>query len=88
LARCGAPYQYRQAWVRDRIGRFLWTANVALRLFLNKASAGLIPPAAIVMAQDPAVSFRAVMRRATIASRVLKALAASAAWLLWRRRLA
>jgi 2-polyprenyl-6-methoxyphenol hydroxylase-like FAD-dependent oxidoreductase len=86
LALCGAPYQYRQAWIRDRVGRFLWTLNVALRMFLNKASAGLIPPAAILIAQDHTVSFRRVMRRASITSRSLKLLAATAMWLLWKRR--
>jgi kynurenine 3-monooxygenase len=88
LARCGAPYQYRQAWIRDRVGRFLWTANVVFRMLLNKLSGGLVPPAAILIAQDPTVSFRRVMRRAAIASRSIKVVAAAALWLLWKRSFA
>lgn len=38
LATCGAPYQYRQALLRDRLGRFFWTLNVVLRMGLNKLS--------------------------------------------------
>jgi 2-polyprenyl-6-methoxyphenol hydroxylase-like FAD-dependent oxidoreductase len=87
LARCGAPYQYRQAWIRDRVGRFLWTMNVALRMFLNRVSAGLIPPAAILIAQDHTKSFRVVMRRASVTSRTLKLLAAAVTWFLWKRRM-
>ena len=38
LARFGSPYQYRQPLRKDRVGRFLWTMNVVMRLFLNKIS--------------------------------------------------
>lgn len=65
LARFGSPYQYRQPWLRHRIGAFLWTSNVLFRLLLNKFSMGLIPPAAImIMASNPSLTFRQVMRQA------------------------
>jgi 2-polyprenyl-6-methoxyphenol hydroxylase-like FAD-dependent oxidoreductase len=86
LARCGAPYQYRQPWIRDRIGRFLWMLNVVFRMVLNKLSAGLIPPAAMLIAQDHTKSFRQVMRSASITSRVLKLCTAAALWFVWKRR--
>lgn len=66
LARFGAPYQYKQSWHRDRIGRLLWTANVILRLFLHKVSFGLVPQQAMLLAQDHTLSFRQVMRRADV----------------------
>jgi len=72
LARCGAPYQYRQPWRRDRLGKFFWTANVVFRMFLNKLSFGKIPPAAIVVMQQHDLSYRQVMRRAAVASRAIK----------------
>lgn len=70
LARFGSPYQYRQPLYRDRLGRILWSMNVALRLLLNKASAGKIPPAAIMMAMDRNKTYRQIMRRcdATVAT--------------------
>jgi len=66
LARFGSPYQYKQPLYKDRVGRFLWTVNVAFRLLLNKLSFGLIPPAAIMMVQNNALTFRQVMRRADL----------------------
>jgi 2-polyprenyl-6-methoxyphenol hydroxylase-like FAD-dependent oxidoreductase len=66
LARFGSPYQYRQPLYRDQVGRILWSMNVALRLLLNKASAGKIPPAAIMMAMDRSKTYRQIMRRCDI----------------------
>ena len=66
LARFGSPYQYRQPCYRDRVGRFLWSANIALRLLLNKASGGKIPPAAIMMAMDRTKTYRQLMRQCDI----------------------
>jgi hypothetical protein len=81
LARFGAPFQYKQPWRRHKIGNFLWTANVVLRMLLNKISGGVIPPAAIViMAQNHSLTFRQVMRRADLTAMGLKLL--SMAWLL------
>ena len=86
LARCGAPYQYRQPWIRDRVGRFLWTLNVALRMILHKLSGTFIPPAAILLAQDHTLTFRQVMRRATLTSRSLAVLLVATVWLLVFKR--
>jgi len=89
LARCGAPYQYRQTWIRDRIGRQLWTLNVAFRFFLNKISGGLIPQAAmLILQQEQDLSYRQVMRRAAITSRTIKLVLLAAAWLLLKPRAA
>lgn len=85
LARCGAPYQYRQPWIRDRIGRFLWTANVAFRMMLNKLSGGLIPPVAAVLMQNEELSFRQVMRRAAMASRIIKLAILPLIWTVLKR---
>ena len=49
LARCGAPFQYGQASPLNKVKAALWTANVALRLFLNKATLGVSPKPAILM---------------------------------------
>ena len=64
LARCGAPYQYRQPLLRQRIGRILYTWNILFRFMIHKVSGGLLPPPAIILAQDAGLSFRQVMRRA------------------------
>jgi hypothetical protein len=83
LARFGAPYQYNQSWLRDRIGKQLWTINVVFRVFLNKVSRGWIPTAAILVAQRHELTYRQVMRRADATSIVIKAsLVLSAAWFL------
>jgi acyl-CoA synthetase (AMP-forming)/AMP-acid ligase II len=67
LARFGSPYQYKQPWLRHRIGSMLWTANVIFRLLLNKVSLGRIPPAAImIMATNHSFTFRQIMRRADL----------------------
>jgi hypothetical protein len=81
LARCGAPYQYRQSWRRDRVGRFMWTLNAAFRLLLNKLSFGLIPQVAMALTQQHELTFRQIMRRAHWTARSLKVVAA---FLLWR----
>jgi kynurenine 3-monooxygenase len=80
LARFGSPYQYRQPLYRDRVGRILWTMNVALRMILNKLSRGFIPPAAIVMAQDKNTTFRKIMRRADLTTVGLTATFAALVW--------
>jgi kynurenine 3-monooxygenase len=68
LSRFGSPYQYRQPLYRDKIGRTLWSLNVALRLLLNKISRGKIPPAAIMMAMDRTKTYRQVMINADMVS--------------------
>jgi kynurenine 3-monooxygenase len=86
LARFGAPYQYKQSWHRDRIGRFLWTANFLLRTLLNKWSFGLIPTQAITLASNASLTFRQVMRRADTTAFILKAalLTPMALWVIKR----
>jgi kynurenine 3-monooxygenase len=86
LAKIGAPYQYRQSWVRDRFGMFFWTLNVAFRFILNKISGGLIPSVAFVGLQEHDLSYRQVMRRAAMTSRVLKALLLAALLPLWLKK--
>lgn len=66
LARFGSPYQYRQPLRKDRVGRFLWTLNVAMRTVMNKVSRGLVPPPAIIRAMDRRYTFRRLMRDADL----------------------
>lgn len=66
--------QYNQPWRRHRVGKFLWTLNVALRLLLHKASAGWIPgPAILMMSQRPDLTYRSIMRRADSVTWLLRA---------------
>jgi len=90
LARFGAPYQYRQPWLRDRIGKLLWTINVAIRLMLSKSSIIGTPPAAILLTtQRPDLTYRQVMQRADLMTWVLQSITSvvvmTAAWLLLSR---
>lgn len=86
LARFGAPYQYKQPHRIDVIRRKIWTANVVLRLFLNKLSFGLIPAQCIMLSQDPTLSFRQVMRRADLTALSLKAIALAVIGTLLKRK--
>jgi kynurenine 3-monooxygenase len=62
LARFGAPYQYNQSWLRDRMGKQLRTINVVCRVLLNKVTLGYVPPAAILMSLRHELTYRQVMR--------------------------
>lgn len=64
IARFGGPYQYRQPWLRHRIGAMIWTVNFLFRTIMNKLSFGFIPSAIITTASDPSLTYRQVMRRA------------------------
>ena len=86
LARFGAPYQYRQPWKRHRIGRVLWTVNVLLRAILNKLTFGVVPPAAIILAQGNALTFRQVMRRADATTWALRGLVLLPLLLWWQSK--
>jgi len=66
IARFGSPYQYNQSLRKDRIGKKLWTANVAMRLLLNKITAGLFPKPMIMMVNDMTLSYRQIARRADL----------------------
>jgi hypothetical protein len=86
LARFGAPYQYNQSWWKDRLGKQLWTLNVVIRVLLNKVSFGVIPSAAILVAQKNELTYRQVMRKADATIIVGKASAVlSAAWFLAKK---
>jgi kynurenine 3-monooxygenase len=49
LARFGAPFQYKQASAIMRFRKVLWTANVVLRVLLNKVTNGFSPKPAIML---------------------------------------
>eukprot|EP00986_Skeletonema_menzelii_P009517 scaffold4349_cov150-Skeletonema_menzelii.AAC.3 len=74
LARFGAPYQYKQPHRADRVLRFLWTTNVAMRLLLNKVTFGLIQPPCIILSQNADLTFRQVMNRADRTTALIKTL--------------
>jgi kynurenine 3-monooxygenase len=87
VARFGAPYQYRQAWPRDKVGRSMWFANFLTRVLLHKLTLGLVPPPAAVLMSDPKVlSFRQVMRRCDAFNLVVRSvmLGLATRWLLAR----
>lgn len=64
LARFGAPYQYNQSWLRDRIGKKLWFANFLVRTILHKVTFGLVPRHSMVILNDAkAYTYRQIMRR-------------------------
>eukprot|EP00532_Pseudo-nitzschia_australis_P015105 CAMPEP_0168279464 /NCGR_PEP_ID=MMETSP0141_2-20121125/20499_1 /TAXON_ID=44445 /ORGANISM="Pseudo-nitzschia australis, Strain 10249 10 AB" /LENGTH=527 /DNA_ID=CAMNT_0008222427 /DNA_START=239 /DNA_END=1821 /DNA_ORIENTATION=- len=66
LARFGSPYQYNQPWLKDRIGKKLWTANVIMRVFLNKLSFGIFPKPMILAASSKKLTYRQLVRRADL----------------------
>ena len=66
IVRFASPYQYRQPWLRDRIGAQLWTMNFLFRMIVNKMSFGIIPPAIFTLLSDPSLTYRQIMRRADI----------------------
>lgn len=80
ISRFGFPYQYRQALLKDRIGRLFLTFNIAFRVLLNKLSFGLIPASCIVTLQNPDLSYRKVMRRADLTTAGLSAAALTLIW--------
>mmetsp|Transcript_27508 Transcript_27508/g.40975 ORF Transcript_27508/g.40975 Transcript_27508/m.40975 type:complete len:564 (+) Transcript_27508:1180-2871(+) len=85
LARFGAPYQYKQPHRADRALRLVWTANVAMRLLLNKVSFGVIQPPCIILSQNEDLTFREVMRRADRTTALLKTIVL-AGLTLWAKR--
>ncbi len=66
IVRFASPYQYRQPWLRDRIGAQIWTMNFLFRMIVNKMSFGFIPPAIFTLLSDPSLTYRKIMRRADI----------------------
>ena len=70
LARFGAPYQYNQPDKIDRFKKKLWLCNVMIRTILNKISFGVIPSAGIMMSMNPKLSFKQIMFRADLLTRV------------------
>ena len=86
LARFGAPYQYKQPHRIDRIRLKIWTANVVLRLLLNKITFGLVPSQCIILSQNPKLTFRQVMRRADLTALSFKAITLAVVGMLLKRR--
>ena len=70
IARFCAPYQYNQSLRKDRLGKKLWTANVALRLLLNKLTFGIFPKQMVLMVNDD-MTYRQVARKADLGTAVL-----------------
>jgi kynurenine 3-monooxygenase len=66
IARFGGPYQYRQPWLRHRIGAMIWTMNFLFRTMVNKLSFGYISPPLLTLLSDPSLTYRHIMRRADI----------------------
>ena len=80
LARFGAPYQYKQSHLKDRIGLALWTANVGFRAVLNKLTRGLVPPPAIMRAMDKKFTYRKAMRDADLTTTAFMTCLFAIAW--------
>jgi kynurenine 3-monooxygenase len=86
LARFGAPYQYRQPHRADRALRLLWTANVIMRLLLNKVTFGLIQPPCIILSQNAELTFKQVMTRADRSTALIKTVLLAGVWLWAKKR--
>ena len=86
LARFGAPYQYNQPHRADRILKKFWTANVVLRLLLNKLTFGLVQPQCIILAGNNDLTFRQVMRRADLTTALFKTILVGVLGLLVKQR--
>jgi len=71
IARFGSPYQYNQSLRKDRLGKKLHTANLAMRLLLNKITFGVFPKPMILMVNDISLSYRQVARRADLGTAAL-----------------
>ena len=82
LARHGAPFQYLQSSRLLTLRRLLWTANILLRIALNKVSRGITPQPAVMQMMDSRLSFREIMRRADRLTALLWTAAAAVAGLL------
>jgi len=82
LSRCAAPYQYSQPLYKDRIGKFFWSTNVALRLLLNKISLGLFAQPCVMRLMDKQVTYRKLVRQADITTFALWLCALAALWKL------
>lgn len=72
LARFGAPYQYNQPLLKDRIGKKLWTANIIIRVILNKVTCGIFPKPMFMRVNTKDLTYRQVVRRADLATLGLK----------------
>lgn len=76
IARFGAPNQYRQSWLRDRIGQKTCFANFSLLFLLSKITFGLVPPPSMVLMSDAkAFTYRYVAQRSDTFNLIVRALA-------------
>lgn len=71
LARFGSPYQYNQPLRKDRLGKKLWTANIAMRVILNKITLGIFPKPMILNASTKEISYRKLVRHADVGTAML-----------------
>mmetsp|Transcript_62378 Transcript_62378/g.71657 ORF Transcript_62378/g.71657 Transcript_62378/m.71657 type:complete len:570 (-) Transcript_62378:110-1819(-) len=71
LARFGSPYQYNQPLRMDRLGKKLWTVNVAMRVILNKVTMGIFPKPMILHASSKEMTYRKLVRQADMGTAVL-----------------
>mmetsp|Transcript_23576 Transcript_23576/g.65427 ORF Transcript_23576/g.65427 Transcript_23576/m.65427 type:complete len:557 (+) Transcript_23576:155-1825(+) len=72
LARFGSPYQYNQPLFKDRIGKKLWTANVIVRVLLNKITFGIFPKPMIMHANSKELAYKQLVRQADFGTLLLK----------------
>ena len=87
ILRFGCPYQYRQPWLRHRIGAMIWIMNFLFRTIVNKLSFGFIPPALVTLVSDPSLTYRQVMRRADITAFGFQLMFGTSIlrWIIYRR---
>ncbi len=57
--------------MKDKIGKKLHTANLILRVALNKITFGIFPKPILLGVQDSNLSYRQVARRADLGTSVL-----------------
>lgn len=66
LATYGAPFQYGQAGGILTVKKFLWTANFAFRLLLNKLTFGRTPKQVALLLTESSLPYSVVWKRAQL----------------------
>ena len=85
LARFGSPYQYNQPLRKDRLGKKLWTVNIAMRVILNKVTMGIFPKPMILNASSNKMTYRKLVRQADMGTAVLMPVLAFSLFKLFAR---
>ena len=85
LARFGSPYQYNQPLRKDRLGKKLWTVNIAMRVILNKVTMGIFPKPMILNASSNKMTYRKLVRQADMGTAVLMSVLAFSLFKLFAR---